>query len=243
MKYTLIVGATGGIGSEVARLLNSENRNLILVGRDANKLDNLFDLLVSTGHKNNIKKIILDLSDNNSIYRLMEKLNDDQIEIDAFLYLAGVSIGSDIFSLSEKDWDYDMQINLKAPFLISQGLVHTMKKLNTGSMVFISSCSGFIGANKPNYGTSKMGVIGLMRSISTKGAKYGIRANCIVPGVVETPMVADWDAEKREKITAGVPIGKIAHPSEIANLISFLISDKSTYITGAVLNATGGLHI
>lgn len=243
MKYTLIVGATGGIGSEVANLLNSEKRNLVLAGRDNHKLDGLYDSLISGGYQNSIKKMILDVSENSSIYKFLEKLNEDQITIEAFVYLAGVSLGSDIFDLSEKDWDYDMQVNLKAPFLISQGLVKSMKKLNNGSIVFISSYSGITGANKPNYGVSKTGIIGLMRSISIKGSKHGIRANCIVPGVVETPMVADWNAEKREKIAAGLPIGKFAHPSEIANLISFLISEKSTYITGAVLNATGGLHI
>lgn len=243
MNYTLLIGATGGIGCEVSKLLHAEQRNLILVARDSNKLNNLYDSLLSTPQSNHIIKMNLDLNDNQAIYQFIETLCDYKINIEAFVYLAGVSIGSDIFNLSEQDWDYDMQINLKAPFLITQSLVKTMQNLSTSSIVYISSYSGVNGANKPNYSTSKMGIHGLMRSISTNCAQYGIRANCIVPGVVDTPLIADWNSQKRKTITGGIPIRKIAHPREIANLISFLISEKSSYITGSVLNATGGLHV
>ncbi|PIR64323.1 MAG: hypothetical protein COU63_04470, partial [Candidatus Pacebacteria bacterium CG10_big_fil_rev_8_21_14_0_10_36_11] len=157
---------------------------------------------------------------------------------------AGVSVGGKLLDGSLAHWNLMMNVNLTAPFVLSQAFAKNSQENNIkGSIVNISSMVGVIGAKKPGYAASKAGLLGLTKAIAMQ-AGPNIRCNAIYPGAMDTPMTADWDAETRKKIEAGTPIGRIADPREIAQIVAFLADDQqSSYLTGAVINATGGQYL
>jgi len=137
-----------------------------------------------------------------------------------------------------------MNVNLTAPFILSQLFANNSKKHDIkGSIVNVSSMVGIIGAKKPGYAASKAGMLGLTKSIAMQSGP-NIRCNAIYPGAMDTPMTADWDEEIRKKISAGTPIGRIADPKEIAQIVAFLADEKqSSFLTGSIINATGGQYL
>lgn len=242
-KLVIVTGVTGGIGKAVARVLAGEGYALLLTGRDAKTLHAFQKSLVKEFPSISIETHVLDLNKSKNIVSLFTKKHIDYSTLYGLVNVAGVAVGGDIFSLKESDWDTDMQINLKAPFLLTQHFVQTVKNVgHNGSVVNISSLAGVVGAKKPNYSASKAGLIGLTKSVALAVGKFGIRVNAIVPGAVDTSMIADWDTKKRTAIIEKIPVGFIAEPNDIAQSVSFLLSEKARYITGTALNVTGGQY-
>jgi 3-oxoacyl-[acyl-carrier protein] reductase len=240
-SLVLVTGATGGLGSAICKEL-SPNYDLVMVGRSRVRLNTLKkELEKHTNFK--IFVIEIDFGKDKITTILNSQEHIDWRNLKALVNNAGISIGTDIFDLTEKDWDYDMKVNLKAPFLLSQFAVNKMKNSSMGgSIVNISSLAGVIGSNKPNYSASKAGLLGLTKSIALKAGTYGIRSNAIFPGAINTNMIDDWDEKKRDVIASKTSLKRIANPKEIALIVKFLVSDDSNYISGATINASGGQY-
>jgi NAD(P)-dependent dehydrogenase (short-subunit alcohol dehydrogenase family) len=161
---------------------------------------------------------------------------------------AGVNANFDAVEMTEDEWDRFFAIDLKAAWLAAKHVLPHMKRAGRGSIVNVSSLHGFVTLEGffP-YAAAKSGLVGLTRSLALDYGPYGIRVNCVAPGFVRTRLVqesidrADDRAAAEAKMTAGVALGRIGEPEEIAGTIRFLASDEASYVSGATLLVDGGL--
>lgn len=242
MNSAIITGAGGGIGSAIAKTLAQEKYELFLLDKNEQSLKVVQKEIHKEFPKVKVTTSKTDLSNPKEIHAFFSTHRAHLQNLSVLVNNAGISIGSDIFTLSLEDWDLDQSINLRAPFLLTQQAVLLMKQ-HGGSIVNISSLAGIQGAKKPNYASSKAGILGLTKSCASVVGQYGIRVNAIFPGAVDTPLIADWDEEKRNMISQQTALRRIAKSQDIANVVSFLISEKSSFITGSVINVTGGQYL
>ncbi len=240
----IITGASGGIGTAICRALARDGYDLAMLARNKNKLLQEAKKLRQNYPKQHFYIEVVHLEKTKEIQSFFTNTVLPFSALRVLINNAGTSVGDDIFSLTENDWDLGLSINLKAPFLLIQQALRLMiKHKQKGSIVNISSMTGLIGAKKPQYAAAKSGLIGLTKSVARSAGQYGIRVNAIAPGAVNTELIADWNKNKRQRVMSQTPIGRIADPREIAEIVSFLVSEKASFITGAVINATGGQHL
>ncbi len=241
MKKAIVTGASGGLGIEICKKLVANNFKLIVIDlADKETIEN------SLSEVNDGIELILDKVDFSKTDELQSSLDsclpDENLTV--LVNNAGLSIGGGISDATLAEWELMIKVNLTAPFILSQAFINNAKKFNIqGSIINISSMVGIIGAKKPGYAASKAGLLGLTKSIAMQSGPK-IRCNAIYPGAMDTPMTADWDKHTRHKITKNTPLQRIAQPAEIANIVGFLADDnESSFITGAVINATGGQYL
>lgn len=244
MRIILVTGASGGIGSAIASVLARDGLSLILLGTNEQRLKNIKKKLLLNYPKQLFWDAVVNLAESSNIHDFFLRKDIPFKNIYGLVNNAGISIGGDIFSLTEKEWDLDLAINLKAAFLLTQHTISLLKRYNhVGAIVNISSLAGVAGAKKPNYAASKAGLLGLTKSTALATGKFNIRVNAVIPGAVDTPLIADWGNVKRDKVKNTTLLGRIAKPEEIAEIVSFLISNKASYLSGTTINATCGQYL
>lgn len=245
-RLVLVTGSTSGIGKSTTILLHKEGYQLLLLGRDKKKLSIFRQELIAKSNTD-VYTYDLDLTSNNEIKCLFSNADIPWQNLYGLVNCAGSSMGNDILSISDDEWNYSLQVNLTAPFLLTklflQKKIESLNIHSSGSIVNVASILGLTGGRKPNYGAAKAGLIALTKSTAYSVGKYSIRANAICPGAVNTEMTAGWDEQKRKIIISNTPLGRIGKPEEIANSISFLLSDKASFVSGAILNVSGGQYL
>lgn len=241
MKTALVTGASGGLGQAICKVLAERGYTIIAIARTPQK--ELEARLSFLGEK--LEQAIggVDFSSPENLQKHITAILPHK-NWSVLVNNAGVSQGGRLIDGTLEDWNTMLAVNLTAPFLLSQLFVQNAQAHNLkGSIVNISSMVGVVGAKKPGYAASKAGLIGLTKSIALQVGP-NIRCNAIYPGAVDTPMIADWDAQTRETIAKNSPVGHIAHPEEIAKIVAFLADDnESSFMTGTALNATGGQYL
>lgn len=237
----IVTGATGGIGTAISVALARDGYDVVLVGRKVPVLRDTAELLRKKYTRQHFYWACVHLQSPREIKKLFIRKDIPLAQLSVLVNNAGVSQGDDIFTESESDWNVGLSVNLTAPFLLSQLAVRLMKKNDTkGNIVNIASLAGLVGAKKPNYAASKAGLIGLTKATAREVGQFGIRVNAIAPGIVDTDLIADWDEKKRKAVISQTPLKKIASAEEIAEIVSFLVSPKASFLTGTVINASGG---
>jgi 3-oxoacyl-[acyl-carrier protein] reductase len=142
--------------------------------------------------------------------------------------------------MPETSWDDVINISLKGMFNVTQNIIRQMLKNKMGRIINISSISGLRGVpGQTNYSTAKAGIIGATKALAQEVAKMNITVNAVAPGFINTAMIKNIDIEKYIKV---IPVGRVGEPEEVAHVVSFLASEKSSYITGEVINVNGGLY-
>ena len=233
MKNVLVTGALRGIGKSVLQVLHNEGYNIIAVynstGSESEKI---------TKEYPNTKLFKVDLSSREEIKQFVSKLEDTKLF--AIINVAGIALGDSISEFSLEQWDKTIAVNLTAPLLISTSLANNLEK--GGSIVNITSLYGSLyGMNMSlSYSTSKAALINLTKSLSYQLRDKSVRVNAISPSIVDTDMTSQDTKEMLAEVSRRTPIGRIARPEEIANIVSFLISDKASYINGQTIIADGG---
>ena len=248
MKYTFknkiiaITGAANGIGRAASILLANEGATIIAIDKDKIALKKL---------KIKLKKnLVLKHIDCTNIDNINDNLNDIK-KIDGLVNCAGIVSQGDLMNCSIQDWDETLKTNLTSFFYITQYFMKFFLKKNEGSIVNISSVASSIKGVKRRfaYSASKAGIIGLTKSIATDYSKKGIRCNVICPGTVDTPtwrkrvLSSNNPAQARKDFNSRQIIGRVAKPEEISDLILFLLSDRSSFVTGSVYNIDGGMSL
>jgi len=161
-------------------------------------------------------------------------------EIHGLVINAGIYIRKNIKEMSLEDWKNTIEVNLNGAMYPVKAALKSMKK---GSIVFISSQLAFKGSkSSAAYSASKAGILGLMRSLSLQLAPE-IRVNAVAPGTIDTDIIANYTSEMRRERERQIPLGRIGKPEDIADVVSFLLSEDSRYITGATIDVNGGLYI
>ena len=229
----IITGAAGGMGMATCELLAQKGYQIIAVDHNKERLDKLQNL------DSTITPIITDLNDPQLTLKVSEAINA-AIPVVGLVNLVGVSKGHALDQLTDQDWDEAFAINVTPAMKLTRLLAPLMRQHKYGSIVNVGSPVGFIGARKPNYAASKAALQGLTMSCARNLGADNIRVNLLLPGPTITYMTEDWDVTKRAEIAKGTFLHRLCTPKEIANVITFLISDESSYITGSIIDMTSG---
>lgn len=240
-KVAVITGAAQGMGRAVAEKFAEEGAHLILVDIKKDKLQEFTSKLKESTFE--VKNYVCDVSDEEQVHQLVDTVMKYFRRIDILVNCAGILYPTRFHEISIDEWDRVLSVNLRGVFLLMREVYPHMKEKGDGRIVNFSSTAGLtvstIGG--AHYTTSKHGVIGLTKAVAKEGGLYGIRVNAICPGLIDTEMVRETiDEVTIKKFEQSFPISRLGDPKEVAELVLFLVSDRSTYITGASLNISGG---
>ena len=241
-KIIAITGSANGIGRAASILLANEGAKIIAIDKDKKGLEKL---------KTKIKKRLVIKDINCTDSKEINKNLKDIKKLDGLVNCAGIVPQGNIIECSKDEWEETINTNLTSNFLITQYFMNTFIKRKKGSIVNISSVASSIKGVKRRfaYSASKAGIIGLTKSIAVDYAKKGIRCNVICPGTVDTPswrkrvLSANNPAQAKKDFNSRQIIGRVAKPEEISDLILFLLSDRSSFVTGSVYNIDGGMSL
>jgi len=163
-------------------------------------------------------------------------------KLDILVNNAGITRDGLLMRMKEEDWDLVLNVNLKSAFLLSKAAVRPMMKNRWGRIVNVSSIVGVIGnAGQANYSASKAGLIGLTKTLAKEFASRNVLVNAVAPGFIRTAMTDALSEDQKKVLSDQIPVGRLGEPEDIANVVAFLASDDSAYVTGQVIQITGGL--
>lgn len=240
-KVALITGGTRGIGKEIAITLANAGYDIALNYRKEN--DDLKDT------KNQIEKCnvkCIDVQGDISVYEDTEKIAKETIEklgsIDILVNNAGITRDNLLIRMKQEDFNKVIDVNLTGTFNMTKNVIPYMMKSRYGKIINISSVVGIVGnAGQANYSASKAGIIGFTKSLAKELASRNILVNAIAPGFIQTDMTNVLKDEVKEEIAKNIPLKRMGTTKDVANLVKFLASDESSYITGQVINVDGGM--
>ena len=236
-KKVLITGATGGIGSAMAKRMAKQGADLVLSGTKKESLETL-----SNEIGDNCYSFAADLAKKEEIKNLVIWAIEKMGSIDILVNNAGITRDNLSIRMSDEDWDDVINVNLTASFLLSRDCLKVMLKKRWGRIINITSVVGVMGnAGQSNYAASKAGMIGMTKSIASEVSSRGITVNCISPGYVVTAMTDKISDVAKENILQNTPVGRFGKAEEIADWAIYLASNEADYITGQNININGGL--
>ena len=240
-KVVLVTGGSRGIGKEVAMKFAKEGYNVV-TNYVSDKTDK--EKLKKEFEENNVKALVLkaDVSKTEDVENLVKQAIDTFGKIDVLVNNAGITRDNLLMRMPEEDFDKVIETNLKGTFLVTKAVTKYMMKKRHGSIINLSSVVGVAGnAGQSNYSASKAGIIGFTKSVAKELASRNIRANAVAPGFIETDMTDVLKEDVKEHIYNQIPLKRMGTAKEVAELIYFLGSDNSSYITGQVINIDGGM--
>ena len=235
-RVALVTGAGSGIGEATARRFAAEGARVVVNDVDESRAQ-------AVARDLHALAIPADVTRRDEVERMVARVVAELGRLDVLINNAGINRDAMSHKMTEAQWDQVLAVNLKGTFLCAQAALPRMRERGWGRVVNTSSVGSLGNIGQANYAASKAGVIGLTRTLALEYAKYGITVNCIAPGAVMTPMLAGVPDPIKEKIVAGIPVGRIADPSEIAAVHAFLASDEAGYVTGQVLFVDGGMSV
>lgn len=240
MKVAVVTGASKGIGREIAISLANDGYTVVI--NYANDETGAQDCLNAINNNGMIYK-----ADVSNYAQCQEMINDvisKYGQIDVLVNNAGITRDNLILRMSEDDFDKVIDTNLKSAFNLCKLVARPMMKNKGGRIINISSVVGKMGnAGQVNYAASKAGIIGLTKSIAKELASKNVLANAVLPGFIATDMTGKMTEDQKNAILSQIPLGKMGSPKDIANMVSFLASDKASYITGQTFIVDGGMCI
>lgn len=236
-KVIFISGGSQGIGKAISEKLASED-SCVVVGFKSNreKAKVLVDKIKKNG--NEAKSIFCDISNRKSIKEAFDEIGT----IDVLVNNASISQHKDFLDISDEDWSKMLNINLQGAFMCSQIALPGMIKNKWGRIINISSIGGqWGGVNQAHYASAKAGLIGLTMSLARIYSSMGVTANSISPGIIETKMTAWLSGREKDNLVENIPVGRFGTATEVAEVVEFLASNNSSYITGQTINVNGGM--
>ena len=240
MKTALVTGGSRGIGKAIAQKL-AETTN-VAVGYSNSKEQAVEVVNSIQANGGNAIAVQIDVTDNESVEKCFELIEKEFSSVEILVNNAGITKDNIFPRLKQDDWDSVIDTNLTGSFRVSQRAIKGMMKNKWGRIVFISSVAGISGnTGQSNYAASKAGMIGLAKTISKELGSRNITSNVIAPGYIDTDMTSFLNDEQKEDIIGQLSIKRVGKPEDIANMVSFLCSDESEYITGQVFPVDGGL--
>jgi len=241
-KVALVTGASRGIGREIALQLAGDGTDLVLVARPSEDLESTRQACEAAGAR--AESWPLDLGDTATLEKGIAEGMQRIGRVDYLVNNAGVTRDGLLVRMKREDWDRVFAVNLTAAFLVTKGVVPSMMKARAGRIVNISSVVGLMGnAGQANYCASKAGLVGFSLALARELAPRNITVNAVAPGFIETSMTAELAAPAREALLSQVPLRRMGTAQDVAGGVRFLLSDAASYITGTVLNISGGLHM
>jgi 3-oxoacyl-[acyl-carrier protein] reductase len=240
-RVVLVTGGSKGIGRSVALVL-AEPGTVVAVNyrSDEQGAASVVDEVGALGGAGVAWQA--DVTDMHQVRSMVEGLLSRYNRIDVLVNNAGGNRDALLAFMSPDDWDFVLDVNLTGVFQCCKAVVRPMMAQRSGAIVNVSSLSGITGLpGQVNYAAAKGGVNALTRALAQEVARFGIRVNAVAPGLVETEIAARLPAGQREQLLSKVPLGRMATPEDVAGVVKFLASDQASYMTGQVIQVTGGI--
>jgi 3-oxoacyl-[acyl-carrier protein] reductase len=241
-RIAFVTGASRGIGRAIALTLCREGCDIIVASPEVENNEKVAGEIRASGA--DATTLNFDVSSPDSVKDGIGTVLKDRGRIDILVNNAGIARDGLAMRMKQSDWDLVLKINLHGAFNCIQQVLPGMMRNRWGRIVNMASVVGQAGsAGQANYAASKAGLIGLTKALAQEMASRGVTVNAIAPGYVDTDMTQALPEEVRQKILAGVPMGRMGTPQDIANAVKFLVSDDASYITGQVLAVNGGMYM
>ena len=232
-KIALITGGSRGIGKEIA-LKFAENGATVISG----------DLIDPDYSHENISHVKLNVTDRENIKEIASEIKEKYGRLDILVNNAGITKDGLLMRMTEDQWDAVINVNLKGVFNMTQAVSRSMLKARKGSIITLSSVVGLHGnAGQTNYAATKGGVVAMSKTWAKEFGGRNVRANCVAPGFIQTPMTDVLSEDTIKGMLDATPLGRLGQVEDIANAVLFLASDESSFITGEVISVSGGLML
>lgn len=242
-KTAIVTGAAKGIGKAIALKLAEEGFNIVLNYRSSE--DKAIETEKEIREKNvEVIRVQGDITNVDEVTNLVNKAKETFGKIDVMVNNAGITKDNLILRMKEEEFDSVINTNLKGVFNCLKAITPVMVKQKCGKIINISSVVGVSGnAGQVNYAASKAGVIGMTKSLAKEIGSRGITVNAVAPGFIQTDMTSVLNDKLKETVKNEIPLKKLGTPEDVANVVSFLASEKADYVTGQVIHVDGGMVI
>jgi len=242
-KAAVVTGASRGIGRAIAELLARQGAKVVLnYSRDAEGAQAGAAAIQAAGGQ--AQAVQADVTDHKAAEGLIKSAIEAYGAVDILVNNAGTTRDMVMMMMPEADWDLVIQTNLKSAFNCSKAAVKTMLRRRSGRVINITSVAGIAGnAGQTNYSASKAGLIGFTKSLAREVASRSITVNAVAPGFIDTEMTQALPMDARDRMSDLIPLGRLGTPADVAAGVGFLLSPGAAYITGEVLNISGGLYM
>lgn len=234
----ILTGSTGGIGGAILEKLYSSNATIIATGTNQVKLDTI---------KENFKNVIVkkfDISNHSTIEKFINDCNEIlNNKIDVLINNAGITSDNLTLRMKEEEWNRVINLNLTSTFLLSKYVIKNMLKNKSGKIINITSIVGHTGnIGQANYSASKAGIIGMSKSLAQEYGRKNISINCVSPGFIKSEMTDKISDNYKKTMEEKISLGRFGVPEDVANVVAFLSSGLSDYITGETIHVNGGMY-
>ncbi len=241
-KVALVTGGAQGIGKAIALILARNGADVAVWDINLEKAQETANEIEALGKRSIAMKV--NVADFKEVERTVDAVVEQWGRIDILVNNAGITRDRLILRMTEEDWDVVLNVNLKGTFNCTKAVIRHMSKHRSGKIVSIASVTGEMGnPGQANYGASKAGVIGFTKTIAREFAARGINVNAIAPGFIQTAMTDAIPEKAKEELKRMIPMERLGQPEDVAEAVLFLVSERSSYITGQVLNVNGGIYM
>ncbi|MFI5221833.1 MAG: SDR family NAD(P)-dependent oxidoreductase [Bacteroidia bacterium] len=239
LPIAIVTGATKGIGKAIAEKLITGKFFVILVAT-TEETGKTAEAELGLEHCEFMK---CDVSNENEVTNLFQSVLKKYTHIDAVINNAGILRDNMIWKMTAEDFDHVLKINLRGPWLMCREAAKVMKEQKSGRIVNITSRAWLGNPGQSNYSASKAGIIGLTRVLALEMGRYNVTVNAVAPGLIDTPMTQSLTPEVREKLIQAQPTKSIGRPEDVADIVEFLVSKNTSFITGQTIYVDGGKSI
>lgn len=241
-RVAVVTGAAQGIGLAITNTLAAQGAHVVLADLNGDAAEAARSEVAAHGVQ--ARAVQADVRSPDDVERMIRTAVDQWGRLDVLVNNAGITRDATLRTMQLDDWQVVIDVHLKGTFLGVQAAARVMREQKRGAIVNISSISGKIGlVGQTNYSAAKAGIVGLTKAAAKELAHHGVRVNAVQPGLIRTAMTAALRPEIFAQREAEIPLGRAGEPEEVANVVLFLASDLSSYMTGTVLEVTGGRHM